>query len=291
MEAGADGVAEGPAAVGEDVVEGMVVDEVHLGADADVFAEGEIAAPAESVEAGPVELESCGGELVLALTRLERIGGMRHGSLAQGAQGWADEQSQPGVVAVGELRTAGKCFREGIRRHCEMVGRRQKAERDVAGLRGVDLGLQGRGQEVGGEKLRAPTGAVVAAEGEPAPRVHPGVNMEAVLVEAERGAIDVGEARVNVVAADVSLLRVGWDWDEGEEDCQSGDYGETKAYDSQLVGPSETGLDRCGKRNGRSVPASTRGNITGTNQRLSSEDCLRAGRACPIHGEARRMEE
>src|ERR1039458_10089252 len=49
VEAGADGVAEGPAAVGEDVIERVVVDDVHLPTNADVLVEGEFAATAGAI--------------------------------------------------------------------------------------------------------------------------------------------------------------------------------------------------------------------------------------------------
>src|ERR1035441_9897976 len=74
VEAGADGVAEGPAAVREDVVERMVVDCVHLRANAEVPADGIIRPAAGAIEAGPVELESRGSKLADD-DRLKRIGG------------------------------------------------------------------------------------------------------------------------------------------------------------------------------------------------------------------------
>jgi hypothetical protein len=43
--------------------------------------------------------------------------------------------------------------------------------------------------------------------------------MEALFVEAEHGAVDVGEASVNVVAAYIGLLGECWVYGECEENC------------------------------------------------------------------------
>ena len=74
VEAGADGDAVGPAAIGEDVVEGMVVDDIELGADAEVLGDGEVCAAAYAVEGGPVALKA-GGSKLRDDGFLERIGG------------------------------------------------------------------------------------------------------------------------------------------------------------------------------------------------------------------------
>jgi len=46
VEGGADGEAIGPAAVGDDIVEGMIPDGVHIGADTEVFGDSEVGAAA-----------------------------------------------------------------------------------------------------------------------------------------------------------------------------------------------------------------------------------------------------
>src|ERR1019366_7643046 len=93
VEAGADGVAEGPSAVREDVVEGVVVDEVHLRAQAYVFAERVVAATTDAVEAGPVEFVASGRESGDDHL-LEGIGRVGNGSLAQAAERGAEEERQ-----------------------------------------------------------------------------------------------------------------------------------------------------------------------------------------------------
>src|ERR1700690_2705034 len=85
VEAGADGVAEGPAAVREDIVERMVVDCIHLRANAEVPAGGITPPARDPIEAGPVELESRGSKLADD-DGLKRVGGMRHGPFAQRTQ-------------------------------------------------------------------------------------------------------------------------------------------------------------------------------------------------------------
>ena len=67
MEGGADGEAIGPSAVGDDVVEGMIPDDVRIGADTDVFGDGEVCAAAYAVGTGPVDdggvgLKNVGGD-------------------------------------------------------------------------------------------------------------------------------------------------------------------------------------------------------------------------------------
>ena len=121
-----------------------------------------------------------------------------------------------------------------------MVVGGQKTESNVLGLSGVDLGLGGGGQQVGGEHLRAAGFAVVSAEGEPAARVHSGLDMEAVmLAEAEGGVFDVREAGVNVEAADVSLLGVGESGDEQYECCESGGGEKTGELSAHRVCPPQ----------------------------------------------------
>jgi len=152
VESGADGGAEGPAAVGEDVVEGVVVDGVHLHAHADVLGECDFAATADAVEAGPIELVASGSELGDD-DFLKRVGRVGRGALAQGAEGGPEEESQPGVVAVDDLRAEGKGLGEGVGGDGEVVARGQESEGDVLLLRAVDLGLERGGEKIGGEEL------------------------------------------------------------------------------------------------------------------------------------------
>ena len=90
MEAGTDGEAIGPAAIGEDIVEWVGVDGVELDAHAEVFGDNDIAASAYTVEAGPIELESCGRELV-GYDGGEGVARVWDSSLTECAERWPDE--------------------------------------------------------------------------------------------------------------------------------------------------------------------------------------------------------
>jgi hypothetical protein len=222
VEAGTDRVTKGPATVGEDVVEGVVVNEVHLGAQADVFAEGEVSATADAVEASPVEFETGRGE-PRDDDFLKGVGGMGDGALAEGTEGRAQEQRHFGEVPEGELWAEGERLGRGVDGDGEAVIGWQKTKSDVLCLRAVDPGLGSGGQKVGGQQLGAAGFAVVSAEGEPAARVHSSLDMEAVvLAEAEGRAFDVREAGEYVEAADVGLLGVSGSGGEQHECCESG---------------------------------------------------------------------
>jgi hypothetical protein len=65
--------------------------------------------------------------------------------------------------------------------------------------------------------------------------------VEALLVEAEGGAIDVCEASVNIVAAEIGRLRVCRGYEKRKENCYSG-YGKiTEGYNSHFWGPGVHG--------------------------------------------------
>ena len=86
VEAGPDRDAVGGASAGEDVVEGMVVDDVELGAKTEVLVDGEVSAASDPVEAGPIGLRAAGDELGDD-GALEGIGGgSRSGVLMQSTQ-------------------------------------------------------------------------------------------------------------------------------------------------------------------------------------------------------------
>ena len=109
MEAGADRVAEGIATVGENVVEGVVIDEVHLGAQADMLAESEVSTTADAVEASPVAIEAGGCEPVDD-DFLEGVGGMGDGALAEGTERRTQKQCRFGEVPVSEFGPKAKVW-------------------------------------------------------------------------------------------------------------------------------------------------------------------------------------
>lgn len=144
MEAGADRVAEGIATVGENVVEGVVKDEVHLGAQTDVLAEREVSTTTDAVEASPIVFE--GGECEPGDDDfLEGGGGMGDGALAEGTERRTYKQRRFGEVPVSELRAEGEGLGSCVGGNGEVVVGGQKTESNVLGLSGVDLGLGGGG--------------------------------------------------------------------------------------------------------------------------------------------------
>jgi hypothetical protein len=174
---------------------------------------------------------------------LNPAGRVGHGALAQGAEGWPQEEGDLRIMPARELRAEGEGLGGGVGGDGEVVVRGDDSEVDVLLLRGVDRSLGGGGQQIGGQHLRAGGFAVVSAEREPAPRIHPGLRMEAVvLVEAERGAVYDGEAHVGIVAAESRLLGPDEGWEKPDGDGKRSGGRQTE-YDSQSSGPRKTEME------------------------------------------------
>lgn len=83
VDAGPDGVAECPAALGKDVVEWVVINEVHLRSNGQAAGERHLTASSEAIKPGPVQLVS--GRCQLGNDdSLERVGWVGDGTLTEG---------------------------------------------------------------------------------------------------------------------------------------------------------------------------------------------------------------
>ena len=131
VEGWADGVAIGPSAIGDDVVEGMIPYGVHLGADTEVLGDREVGATAYAVGSGPVGdgavgLEDVGRDECRddSLIRGARAR-MRGGFESEGCEAGADEERHLGEVTVVELRASSEGLRGCAQRNVDGIGWRK----------------------------------------------------------------------------------------------------------------------------------------------------------------------
>lgn len=192
----AHGVAIGPAAIRQDVAEGVVPPCVKLHACAQVFGHRHLHTAAHAVGAVPV----CQGALRRKLPghqRVYRVVRVRCAADVKRRQHGPNEQGSRAIVAHHQLAACGKRLNGDIHRQLELVARRQLC---------CQLLPQSCCGDARRQVGRAGLHGIVKAIREPSLGVVPRLQVKAHLVDVvQAGRVQVTEAGVEIEAADVRL--------------------------------------------------------------------------------------
>ncbi len=199
------GVADGPRAVGQKVVEEPPIHQIGLHAKADVAGRIPIDAAAETVEAGPIDLTSSRHELCNDRSG-DRVCRVRCYLLTDRAQGGPDKQRNWLEAPIGELRSQGKGLRKSIRGNDKLIAGRNDALFDELLYLQAELLLQGSLEQIGRQRVVSSHHRIIEAGGKPGPQIHTCLEMETTLRKVQFRGFKTGEPGVNVESLHICLL-------------------------------------------------------------------------------------
>ena len=123
-----------------------------------------------------------------------------------GADGRTNKKRDRLPVADHKLRSGSKGLSSGVKGNDEGVSGRNYASRYQSGDLSPELLLQSVGQLVRRDIGMAGQSGIIEAHGQPGSGVETGLQMKTALRKIDVGAIEIGEAAVEVKESDVGLL-------------------------------------------------------------------------------------
>ena len=201
-----NGGTQRPETIRQNVVERMVIYNIHLGANSDQRGYRVLPTPARAIKSCPIDLVSGRHENLRNLTG-NRIARPRRCPQAKCTQGGPGEERNAAKMPIRKLGTRSEGLGEHIRWQQELISRRNYALLDECKNHLAQLLLRGRRQKVRLQYRLPGAHTVVSANGEPGFQVHTRLRVEPRLIQTKRRTIQIDKSSVGIVFAQLCLLR------------------------------------------------------------------------------------